>query len=206
MFLLEKQKNNYYPVEKNNFISDNLIIENPNIFNAYQFRMENNAFLEIKFSSNYPLDDKFMIYIAEYNNLNIDIDFLEQNKKEYEINSTGQMYTILYNNSQSTEVDIIFAIVSKREKDEIGLNKINYIFKYDLYKDNDEYNKKPKYYFNQNYTLKEEGGKHVFEFDSIKKDYMRLIPQIYIRKITPENEIKNETFDTFSKIESKYES
>ena len=205
MFLLEKQKNNYYPVEKNNFISDNLIIENPNIFNAYQFRMENNAFLEIKFSSNYPLDDKFMIYIAEYNNLNIDIDFLEQNKKEYEINSTGQMYTILYNNSQSTEVDIIFAIVSKREKDEIGLNKINYIFKYDLYKDNDEYNKKPKYYFNQNYTLKEEGGKHVFEFDSIKKDYMRLIPQIYIRKITPENEIKNETFDTFSKIESKYE-
>ena len=115
------------------------------------------------------------------------------------------MYTILYNNSQSTEVDIIFAIVSKREKDEIGLNKINYIFKYDLYKDNDEYNKKPKYYFNQNYTLKEEGGKHVFEFDSIKKDYMRLIPQIYIRKITPENIIKNETFDTFSKIESKYE-
>ena len=205
MFLLEKQQNNYYPIEKNNFISDNLIIDNPNIFNAYQIKMENNALLEIKFSSNFPLDDKFLICIAEYKNSNIDIDFLEQNKKEYEINSIGQMYTILYKNSQPNEVDIIFAIVSKREKDEIGLNKINYIFKYDLYKNNDEYNKKPKYYFNQNYTLTEEGSNHVFEFDSIKKDYIRLIPQIFIRKITPKNKTKNETFGTFSKIESKYE-
>ena len=205
MFLLEKQQNNYYPVEKNNFISDNLILENPNIFNAYQFKMENNALLEIKFSSNYPLDDKFLIYIAEYKNSNIDLDFLEQNKKEYKINSIGQMYTILYNNLQSTENDIIFAIISKREKDEIGLHKTNYIFKYDLYKDNDEYSKKPKYYFNQNYTLTEQGDKDIFEFDSLKKEYIRLIPQIFIRKITPENKIKNETFNTLAKIESKYE-
>jgi hypothetical protein len=167
--------------------------------------MEKNALLEIKFSSNYPLDDKFLIYIAEYKNSNIDINFLEQNKKEYKINSIGQMYTILYNNLQSTEVDIIFAIVSKREKDEIGLNKINYIFKYNLYKDNEEYNKKPKYYFNQNFTLTEESGNHIFEFDSLKKDYLKLIPQIFIRKITPENKINNEKFGTFSKIESKYE-
>ena len=205
MFLLEKQQNNYYIVEKSNFITDNLTLDNPNILNAYQFKMENNAILEIKFSSNYQIDDKFSFYIAEYKNKNIDLKFLEENKKEFEMNSIGQMYTILYKNSQPTDANMIFAVVSKMEKDEIDLNKINYIFKYDLYNSIEKYNNKPKYDFNQNYTLTKIENGHVFEFDTIKKDNEILNPEIYIRKITPENKALNETLGTYAKIESKYE-
>ena len=176
MFLLEKQQNNYYIVEKSNFITDNLFLDNPNILNAYQFKMENNAILEIKFSSNYQIDDKFSFYIAEYKNKNIDLKFLEENKKEFEMNSIGQMSTILYKNSQPTDANMIFAVVSKMEKDEIDLNKINYIFKYDLYNSIEKYNNKPKYDFNQNYTLTKIENGHVFEFDTIKKDNEILNP------------------------------
>ena len=204
MFLLEKQKNNYYIAEKSNFITDNLILNNPNISNAYQFKMENNAILEIKFSSNYQIGDKVSLYIAEYKNEKIDINFLEKNKKEFEMNSIGQMYTILYNNSQPTDTNMIFAVVSKLQKDEIGLNKINYIFKYDLYKSTDNYNAKPKYDFNQNYTLTKIEDGYIFELDTIKRDNIKLSPEIYIRNITQENKILNETFDTYAKIESKY--
>jgi cytoskeletal protein RodZ len=80
------------------------------------------------------------------------------------------------------------------------------MFKYELYKSKDEYNNKPKYDFNQNYTLTEENNKHVFEFDPIKKSGANLNnSEIFIRKVTLENKIANETFDTYAKIESKYE-
>ena len=206
IYLVEKEKNNFYPLEKSNFISDNLILDTSDIFKAYLIKMEKNGLLEIKFSSNYPLDDSFSVYVVEYKaDVDINIDYLEKNKKELETYSIGQMHTITYDNSKSVDSDIIFAVVSKKKKDEIALDKINYMFKYELFKSKDEYNKQPKYDFNQNYTLTEENNKHVFEFDPVKKSGANLNPEIYIRKVTLENKIANETFDTYAKIESKYE-
>ena len=115
------------------------------------------------------------------------------------------MHTITYDNSKSVDSDIIFAVVSKKKKGEIALDKINYMFKYELFKIKDEYNIQLKYDFNQNYTLTLKNDKHVFEFDPIKKSGANLNPQIFIRKVTLENKIENEAFYTFAKIESKYE-
>ena len=126
IYLVEKEKNNFYPLEKSNFISDNLILDTSDIFKAYLIKMEKNGLLEIKFSSNYPLDDSFSVYVVEYKaDVDINIDYLEKNKKELETYSIGQMHTITYDNSKSVDSDIIFAVVSKKKKDEIALDKIN---------------------------------------------------------------------------------
>ena len=58
IFLLEKGQNNEYTVDKNNFISDDLSLYNSfNKFNLYHLKLEKKERVEIKFSSNYPLND-----------------------------------------------------------------------------------------------------------------------------------------------------
>ena len=206
MFLLEKGVNNEIVIDKNVFISDKLILENNNIFNLYHIKMENSKKLEIKFSSNYPLDDEFLVYLLEYNNTNIDINYIEQNQKSYTNSSIGQIYTLLfdYNNSDPFRPDILLAVVSKLDKNNINLQTINYIFKYNIFSGDGEYNKRPKYECNENYNLKKEKDKYTIEFDSIKKNNKALKNnEIYIRQILDNKKILEESLETFAKIESE---
>ena len=207
MFLLEKGVNNEIIIDKNVFISDKLILDNNNIFNLYHIKMENNQKVEIKFSSNYPLDDKFLIYLLEYNNnTNIDINYIEQNQKSYTNSSIGQIYTLLfdYNNQDPVKPDILLAVVSKLDKKNINLQTINYIFKYNIFTNDGEYDKRPKYAYNENYYLTKENDKYIIEFDSIKKNNNALKKnEIYIRQILDNKKILEESLATFAKIESK---
>ena len=206
MFLLEKGVNNEIVIDKNVFISDKLILENNNIFNLYHIKMENSKKLEIKFSSNYPLDDEFLVYLLEYNNTNIDINYIEQNQKSYTNSSIGQIYTLLfdYNNSDPFRPDILLAVVSKLDKNNINLQTINYIFKYNIFSGDGEYNKRPKYECNENYNLIKEKDKYTIEFDSIKKNNKALKNnEIYIRQISDNEKILEESLETFAKIESE---
>ena len=205
MFLLEKGQNGECIVGKNNFISDSIILENnTNKFNLYHLKLEQKEKLEIKFSSNYNLNDQFLVYLLEYTNANIDIDFIEKNKKSYKSTSIGQMYTFLYDNKDKNKSDVLLAVVSKFDKNKINLPVINYIFKYNTFLNEAEYNKKVKYEFNENYTLTKDNNKFIFEFDSIKKDGKVLKNnEIYIRQIK-EKKYLNESFSTYAKIQNNY--
>jgi len=167
--------------------------------------MENNNILEIKFSSNYPIDDNFLVYLIDYkDNLNINIDYLEKNKKEFKKSNIGQMYTFFLDKINSN-IDITFAVVSKLETENISILNINYIFKYNIYSSENEYNKKPNYAFNDSCNITHMEKNSIFEFDSITKNNNQLNTEIYIRKILKDNLLANESISTFAKIESKYE-
>ena len=204
IFLLEK-KSDEFIIEKNNFISDKISLDNSNKINLYHIKMENNTILEIKFSSNYPIDDNFLVYLIDYKeNSNINIDYLEKNKKEFKKSNTGQMYTF-YLDKINSNVDITFAVVSKLETENISILNINYIFKYNIYSNENEYDKKGNYIVNDNCNITHMEKNSIFEFDSIKKNTNQLNTEIYIRKILKDNLLANESLSTFAKIESKYE-
>ena len=205
MFLLEKGGKKEHILNNNTFISDKFILEDNNIqFNLYFIKMKMKTKLEIKFSSNYPLNDEFLVYFLENTESNIDINYLEQNKKPYTNTSIGQIYTLLYENQESNKKDMIFAVVSKLEKDKIQLPSINYVFKYNIFSDDNEYNKTSKYDFNENYNLILENNKYIISFNSIQKDGKALPSEIYIREISENKLLPNETISTYSKIESEY--
>ena len=206
MFLLEKQIDEQYVLDNNIFINNRITFDNSNIINLYHLKMENNTILGIKFSSNYQIDDKFSVYLIDYHaDIKIDIDYLENNKKNFIIEQIGQMYTLFLDNNNSN-LDITFAVVSKLVKDNIGISNINYMFKYNIYSNEDEYHRKTNYIFNENFTLtEEEEDKTIFEFDSITKNGTQLNNEIYIRKILEKDLLPNESISTFAKIESKYE-
>ena len=209
MFLLERGRNNELTIDKNIFISDNITFDNNNNnykFNLYHIKMENKTKLEIKFSSNYPLDEQFFIYLLEYSEANIDINYIERNSKPYSNTSIGQVYTLLYENNDSNRSDVILAVVSKLDKNKINLETINYMFKYSLFSNDDEYNKRAIYEFNENYNLTKETNKYILEFDSIKKNGIILKNnEIYIRRVLVNKRISSESLATFAKIESRYE-
>ena len=208
MFILEKGANNKIFLDNDMFISDKFTLGNNNLFNLYHLKTNSKELLEIKFTSNYPLDDKFLVYILEYNNTNIDIDYIEQNKKSYTISSIGQIYTLLFNCSSSDLIgaDILIAVVSKLDKNSIKLQTINYIFKYNLYTHDKEYNNRAKYEFNENYNLTKQKDKYTIEFSPIKKGNTVLKDnEIYIRRILDNKKISEESFATFAKIESENE-
>jgi hypothetical protein len=205
IFLLQKGQNNEYTVDNNIFISDNITLENNNNkFNLYHLKLEQKEKLEIKFSSNYPINEQFLVYILDYTNNNIDINYIEKNKKSYKSTSIGQMYTFLYENKEINKPDILLAVISKLDKIKINLPVINYIFKYNTFSDEDEYNNRVKYEFNENYSLKKDNNKYIFEFDSIKKGGKILNnSEIYIRQIK-DKKISEESFYTYAKIQNEY--
>ena len=199
MFLYELREN---LIEKNLYINDELTIESPNIFKLYHLNLETNNKLIMEFSSNYPLDDYFSVYFIESIKDNMDIKYLEENEKPYNKTQIGEMYTLSYENKNTLNVYI--AVASKYEKEKINPNKINYIFKYNTYKPNEN----PKTYnFNQNYTLTEEQESQIFKFYTVKsiEESKFYYGEIYIRKIDGYNRLANESLDTYGKIESNYE-
>lgn len=199
MFLYELREN---LIEKNLYINDELTIESKNISKLYHLNLETNNKLIMKFSSNYPLDDYFSIYFIESIKDNMDIKYLEDNEKPYNKTQIGQMYTLTYENKNT--LNVYMAVALKYNKDLSNLNKINYIFKYNTYKPNEN----PKTYnFSQNYTLTEEQGSHIFKFNVVKsiEESKYYYGEIYIRKIDGYNRLANESLDTYGKIESNYE-
>ena len=199
MFLYELRENS---IEKNLYINDELTIESKNISKLYHLNLETNNKLIMKFSSNYPLDDYFSVYFIESIKDNMDIKYLEDNEKPYNKTQIGQMYTLTYENKNT--LNVYMAVALKYNKDLSNLNKINYIFKYNTYKPNEN----PKTYnFSQNYTLTEEQGSHIFKFNVVKsiEESKYYYGEIYIRKIDGYNRLANESLDTYGKIESNYE-
>ena len=208
MFILEKRASNKIFINENMFISDKFTLGNDNIFNLYHVQMDSKEKIEITFSSNYPLDDKFLVYLLENNNTNIDMNYIEQNKKSYTISSIGQIYTLFfsYNKTDPVKSDILIAVVSKLDKSNINLQTINYIFKYKRFTNDDEYSKKTKYEFNENYNLTKQKDKYIIEFDPIKKGNTVIKSnEIYIRRILDNKKIAEESLATFAKIESENE-
>ena len=205
MFLVNKQNLTDNILPKDSFISDKIIINNSNIFNLYHIKTEKNTFIEIKFSSNYQINDNFLVYFLEYNNETFNIDYIEKNKKPYNTTSNGQMYSFLYDNKE-TNSDFIFAVVSKLTKEKTDLKEINYIFKYKTYVSNEEYDESSKYFVNDSLTIENQNDKYIIQFDSIKKDNLAISNELYyIRKISENKKIKDENFSTYAKIQSEYE-
>ena len=206
LFLLNKQNNQGYLIKENTFINDKLIIEKPNIFNLYHIKMESKTILEIKFSSNYPINDTFLVYFIDYRDEEIDIDYIEKNNIAFNNTSIGQMYTFSYENNKPNNTDVIMAVVSKLEKNESMLREINYIFKYKTFSNKEEYNKRIQYEFEENFNLTEKEDKHCFQFWPIKKNGNKIEnAKYFIRKNNENKKIAYESFATYAKIQSEYE-
>ena len=208
MFLLEKQMDEQYILEKDNFLYDKLTFDNSSMINLYHIKMENNPILEIKFTSNYPIESGFLVYFIDYHNdTNIDIHYLERNQKNFIMEEIGQMYNLSLDN-EASNLDITFAVVSNLEIDNIdniSISDINYMFKYNIYSNMDESNRRIPYIFKENYTLTEKDNKSIFEFYPVKKNRTPLNNEIYIRQVLEKDLIANESISTFAKIESEYE-
>ena len=205
MFVIEKENNNMQIPEVDTFISDQIIIDNQEVINLYNINKKIYGIIEVKFSSNYPINDKFFFYFLKYEkNAIIDLNYCKKNYLNYTDEKIGNMH--IFTLGEIKTDNIILAVVSKIKKGEIDLQKINYIFKYKIY-ENSEYLFRPIYDINEYYNIIEEEDKIIFEFNSIKKKLDANYPknEIYIRKINKQNIFKNESFDTFAIIESDYE-
>ena len=208
IFVLRKENTSPYFLDQNTYLTDEINIDNNDIINLYHLNIEQNDILELKFSSNYPLNDKFFLYFLSYDkNAIIDLDYCKKNALTYEQNQNGEMYTLILRQLSKNNInEITFVVVSQIKKGEIGLNKINYLFKYNSY-ENSEYNDQLKYDFNETYDIIEKNDKIIFSFNAIKKKSEINYPksEVYIRKINKNKAILNESFDTFAKIESEYD-
>ena len=205
IFALAKE-NNQYNLEQNTFLSDVININNNDIINLYHFNTEKKEILEVKFSSNYPINESFSIYFLPYDpNAVIDLDYCKNKALNYNKNQNGEMYFFTLSKINNME-SITFAVVSTIKKEETNLQKINYIFKYNIY-DKSEYNDEIKYDFNEKYNITEGKDDITFEINAIKKKSEKYYPksEINIRKIDINKSIKKESFDTFAIIESDYE-
>ena len=206
LFVIEKENNKLYNPEKNSFISDYITIANQTIINLYNLQTEKLDILELKFSSNYPLNENFSLYFLNYEkNAIIDLNYCQNNSLNYTKRETGQVY--LFKLEYIDKCDsIILALVSNIKKEEVDLNQINYIFKYYIYQ-RFEYNYRPSYDYTNVYDLIEEDDKIILQFKRIlqKREYYFPRNEIYIRKIIENNTFINESLDTFAIIETKYE-
>lgn len=205
IFTLAK-KNNQYDLEQNTFLSDVINLDNKDVINLYHLNAEKNKKLEIKFSSNYPINNFFSIYFLPYDQkANIDLDYCKNNALNYNKSQNGEMYTFTLNEMDNIE-SITLAVVSTLKKEETNLQKLNYIFKYNIY-DKSEYDVQTQYDYNDKYNITEAKDKITFQISAIKKKSEKNYPksEVNIRKIDINKSIKNESFDTFAIIESDYD-
>lgn len=202
IFTSKKSTDSHYYLKNFNniYMNDKLILEqeNQNIYNLYNIEVKDYSVLQIKFSSNYEINDKFLLYFVKYNK-DIDLKYLENNQLKYEKVTKEQDSTIeLYLNT-TTYDNITLAVVSKLKKDEMQISNINYAFKYKLYENFEIYNKSEKYEIITTYNLTEDNSQTIIKFDRIRN----INPTITIRQINNDKLIQKENIETYAKLESE---
>ena len=115
MFVIEKENYNMQIPEVDTFISDQIIIDNQEVINLYNINKKINGIIEVKFSSNYPINDKFFFYFLKYEkNAIIDLNYCKKNYLNYTDEKIGNMH--IFTLGEIKTDNIILAVVSKIKK------------------------------------------------------------------------------------------
>ena len=200
----------------NNYINDNLNINDKNNYNLYHLQLEGELKYKfyVEFSSNYELNNKDLyISFLDYENINnVKEENLLKNSTNIKfIDSETKIGTIHHfeftlNNKAK---DVIMCVFSKLRPVKNSLSSVNYILKYNTYNPIEEQNR-IQFELNKAINNKSEENITSFELEGIKvinEDNKIMYPkaEIYIRKISKKNKLKNEKLDTTAIIESEYE-
>ena len=220
-FFLNYKNNEDFIFQKNKYISDQLYIYNHNNFNLYHLQSdseERNLFI-VEFSSNYPLEKKYLnIYFIDHYNIEDNPENINSNSKDVEIINKKYIGGVNYiefklnNNKKDIFLFVLFKEPKNLKENENELKSINYIFRYNTYKsDSNEYKNRAVYQFNDVVNFKNNNNTKttLLTLEKTKKiiDNKEEYPsgEIYIKKILKENKKENEDLDTIAIIESKYE-
>ena len=207
-FLFYKNDTNFI-IPEDNYINDNLLINNKNNYNLYHLKLEgeDKKNYTVEFSSNADLDNEGLyISFLDYENIkNIKSENLLQNSSNIQIINSeiriGAIHHFEFTINKELN-DIILCVGTKLKKEKNGLSNVNYIFKY-MDKDSQKFN----YKLNNEIKYIDSGANTRIQFERIKTissdDIETPNAEIYIRKI--KNKLNGEIFNTISIIESDYD-
>ena len=208
-------KNNIdFIIPSNNYINDNLIVNNKYNYNLYHLKLETEEKIKyiVEFSANYELNNKELyISFLDYNNINnfkpenyltnsTNINFINSGKK------LGSIHQIEFTLKDTSLKDIILCVATNLKGVSHGISSINYIFKYNTYSIN-EYSNIITFGFNEtilNYTKTTIKYSNIFAKTNDNKE-VNIYGEISLRKILNNNKLNNEKLDTIAILESKYD-
>lgn len=216
-FLIPKNStSNDSKIMQNIYINDRIHISSKNNLNFYHLSTlnEKDDYFVVDFSANYALSRGIYVTFLNFSNINsVKADDLIINSSNIVFHTKNNSYGKVYHfefSLKEKKNDIILCVISKVKKSKKGkpLTNLNYIFKYyttqaseegKLYKGN-----KIKFYEGVGQENKDKITQLTISLNMTQNTKLPKY-ELYVRKVTKDNRLFREEFDSIGIIESKYE-